>query len=316
MIWMALFGCVLVSFLFSGIESGVLSVNRVRLRHNALRGEQAAQQLDVLLKRIERLMITVVLITTAANILAITLLYANFTKWLGPGGAVAALLVALPVFVFVFEFLPKAIFRRFPYRTLVVFARILTTAHWLFAPLVNFAAWVMRPVFHAGREDVSGRIVAIEDLQRALAQDGGAGQFSGVERRLIGNIVDFRPLRAGDLMRPLDSVPQASAEMPIEQLLRSATETGAEQFLVIEADGSVGGLIRVTDLLLDGVSAGRVQSYVRRVISVASGERALETLRKLRAARLPLAIVTNGAQKPAGVLSSEQLVRRLLGGEK
>jgi len=316
MIWIALLACLLVSFLFSGIESGVLSVNRVRLRHYARRGEEAAQQLDKLLLRMERLMITVVLITTAANILAVTLLYAQFTKWLGPAGALVALAVALPVFIFGLEFLPKAIFRRFPYRTLVVFARILTTAHWLFAPLVNFAAWIVKPIFQAKREEVSGRIVAVEDLQRALAQEGAAGQFTASERALLGYIVDFRPLRAGDLMQPLESVPLASTEMPIEQLLRTAAETGAEQFLVMEPDGSAGGIIRVTDLLLDGVKSGRVQSYVRRVIAVPSDERALETLRKLRAARLPLAAVTDAAQKPIGVLSSERLVRRLLGGEK
>src|SRR5690606_8596581 len=60
MIWLALLACLIVSFTFSGIEYGVLSVNRVRLRHYARRGEEAAQKLDSLLTRIERLMVTVV----------------------------------------------------------------------------------------------------------------------------------------------------------------------------------------------------------------------------------------------------------------
>ncbi|MGH8046447.1 MAG: CNNM domain-containing protein [Chthoniobacterales bacterium] len=316
MIWVGLLACVFISFLFSGIESGVLSVNRVRLRHHARRGEEAAMKLDAMLLRLERLMITVVLVTNGANIIAVTLLYTEFTRLLGPPGVFVALAVALPLFTYGLEFLPKAIFRRFPYRTLVIFARILTTAHWLFAPLVNFAAGIIRPIFQASRETVSGRIVAVEDLQRALTQDGNSGQFSAAERALMGHIVNFRPLRAGDLMEPLDSVPQASPEMTIERLLREAAEANAEQFLVIESDGAPGGLVRVTDLLLDGVRAGRVQSYVRRVVAVAVNEHALETLRKLRAARLPLAVVMDNAQKPVGVLSGEQLVRRLLGGEK
>ncbi len=177
MIWVALLACLFVSFLFSGLESGVLSVNRVRMRHYARRGEEAAQKLDHLLLRLERLMITVVLITNGANILAVTLLYAQFTKWLGAPGAIVALLVALPIFILGLEFLPKAIFRRFPYRTLVVFAHILTTAHWLFAPLVNLTAWALRPLFHASRESESGRIVAVEDLQRVLGQNAGDGRL-------------------------------------------------------------------------------------------------------------------------------------------
>ncbi len=316
MIWLSLLACLFVSFLFSGIESGVLSVNRVRLRHYARRGEEAAQKLDHLLLRLERLMITVVLITNGANILAVTLLYTQFTKWLGAPGALLALLVALPIFILVLEFLPKAIFRRFPYRTLVVFAHILTAAHWLFAPIVNFTAWALRPIFHAGREVESGRIVAVEDLQRVLGQSAKDGHAHDAERLLLKHIVDFRPLRAGDLMLPLDLVPKVRPDTAISDLLRQAAVTDAEQFLVVDEDGEIGGLVRVLDLLLDGVSSGRVQSYVRRVVSVPTSERALETLRKLRAARLPMAVVLDAGGRPAGVLASERLVRRLLGGEK
>jgi CBS domain containing-hemolysin-like protein len=316
MIWLGLIACLFVSFLFSGIESGVLSVNRVRLRHYARRGEEAAQKLDHLLLRLERLMITVVLITNGANILAVTLLYAQFTKWFGAPGAIATLAVALPIFILGLEFLPKAIFRRFPYRTLVVFAHILTAAHWLFAPVVNFAARVLRPIFHASRESESGRIVAVEDLQRVLGQNAGEGRFGDAERMLMKHIVDFRPLRAGDLMLPLELAAQVRPDTSVPDLLRQAAESDAEQFLVLDEDDGISGLVRVLDLLLDGVSAGRVQSYVRRVVAVPAGERALETLRKLRAARLPMAVVLDAAGKPAGVLTGERLVRRLLGGEK
>jgi CBS domain containing-hemolysin-like protein len=75
-------------------------------------------------------------------------------------------------------------------------------------------------------------------------------------------------------------------------------------------------LVRVADLLLDGVRSGRVQSAMRRVVSVASGDRAIEALQKLRAARLPMAVVIGEGERPVGVLTSEHLVRRLLGGRK
>jgi putative hemolysin len=316
MTWLALLACLFVSFLFSGIESGVLSVNRVRLRHYARKGEEAAQKLDHLLLRLERLMITVVLITNGANILAVTLLYAQCTKWLGSAGAGVALLIALPIFILGLEFLPKAIFRRFPYRTLVVFAHILTTAHWLFAPIVNLTAWLLRPIFYASRESESGRIVAVEDLQRVLGQTTAGAPLGETERMLMKHIVDFRPLRAGDLMLPLDSAPQVRSDLAVPDLLRLAAQSEAEQFIVVDENGEVSGIVRVPDLLLDGVTAGRVQSYVRRVVAVPASERALETLRKLRAARLPMAVVLDAAGKPSGVLASERLIRRLLGGEK
>jgi CBS domain containing-hemolysin-like protein len=316
MIWLAFFACLLVSFLFSGIESGVLSVNRVRLRHYARRGEEAAQKLDTLLERVERLMTTVVLITNAANIVAVTLLYSQLTRWMGPLGAVVTLVILLPIFVLGLEFLPKAIFRRFPYRTLVIFARMLTAAHWLLAPVVNLGAWALGPFFRGGREDESGRIVTVEDFKRHIALAESRGQRTSAERAMLDHVVDFRALRARDVMQPLEKVPQLPSETPIGELLRKAAETDESRFLVREADGEVSGMVRVLDLLLDGVNTGRVQSYVRRVVMVGADEQALEALTKLRAARLPLAVVTDAQGRPEGVLTSEDLVRRLLGGGK
>ncbi|PWU09894.1 MAG: magnesium/cobalt efflux protein, partial [Verrucomicrobia bacterium] len=46
----AIFACIFVSFVFSGIESGLLSVNRVRLHHYAKSGNEVATTLHSLLK--------------------------------------------------------------------------------------------------------------------------------------------------------------------------------------------------------------------------------------------------------------------------
>jgi CBS domain containing-hemolysin-like protein len=316
MIWLAFFACLLVAFTFSGIEAGVLSVNRVRLRHNARNGEEAAQNLDRLLTRIERLMTTVILITNGANIVAITVLYMKFTDWMGPWGAVPVLLVALPVFVFGIEFLPKAIFRRFPYRTLVIFARILTVADWLLAPFINLGSLLVKPLLRAGRESESGRIVSVEDLRRSLAIGDTPGQKAPPERALIDNIVAFRPLRAADLMQPLDDVPCIGPDVAVTELLRRASNLDASRFLVVGGDGAVSGFVRVMDLLFDGVKSGRVQSYMRRIVTVGAGDRAMDALKKLRDARLPVAVVLGAEGRPAGVLTAEHLVRRLLGGDK
>jgi CBS domain containing-hemolysin-like protein len=316
MIWMIFGLCLLVSFVFSGIESGVLSVNRVRLRHHALNGEEAAQKLDDLLRHMERLMTTVVLITNGANVVAITVLYMQLTDALGPLGAVVALLVALPLFVFGLEFLPKAFFRRFPYRTLVVFARILTVADWLLAPVVKPGMMLLRPFLRTSREAESGRIVSIEALKRTMQNTEALGLRSTAERLMIEHIVDFRPLKAGDLMLPLDRVPQVGPDTLVADLLRQASSLDASRFLVVEPDGAVSGIVRVIDLLFDGVRTGRVQSSMRRVVTVDRDERAMEALQRLRAARLPLAVVLDAARRPIGELTSEHLVQRLLGGAR
>lgn len=314
MIWLVFLLCLVVSFMFSGIESGVLSVNRVRLRHFARRGEEAAVQLDQLLNRTERLVTTVVLVTNAANVGALTILYLQFTGWLGAGGAIAALVVALPIFIFGLEFLPKAIFRRFPYRTLVVFARILSGVSAVLSPIVNFGAWVVRPLLRAGRESASVRIVSFHDLKRIVSESAERGHLTEAERELIGHIVDFRAVRVEELIDPVGEDAKVRPEMLVTDLL--ANSHGDDRYLVVDERGEVHGLIRVADLLFDGITGGRLQSYVRRVVTVPGRETAMSALRKLRAARLPVAVVTDDSGALLGTVTSEHLVRRLCGERK
>ena len=66
--------CWIISFFFNGIESGLLSIDPVRLRQNVKRRLPAALQLNRLLKRPERLLATVLLVTNAADIVALLLL--------------------------------------------------------------------------------------------------------------------------------------------------------------------------------------------------------------------------------------------------
>ena len=65
--------CWIISFFFNGIESGLLSIDPVRLRQNVKRRVPAALQLNRLLKRPERLLATVLLVTNAADIVALLL---------------------------------------------------------------------------------------------------------------------------------------------------------------------------------------------------------------------------------------------------
>jgi Mg2+/Co2+ transporter CorB len=119
MIWLAVIVLLLVSFTFSGIEAGILSVNRVRLRHHVNLGDRAALKLDRLLARPGRMLGTVLLVTNLMNIWAITLISQKLVAALGTWrGYAVTFAVCLPLLVLVLELFPKSLFRRFPYRAL------------------------------------------------------------------------------------------------------------------------------------------------------------------------------------------------------
>ncbi len=93
-------GCWAISFLFSVIEAGLTSIDPVRLRHHVKLNRAAAVWLDRLLKTPERLLVTVLLVTNFADIIALLLLTRTLVSRFGTGGFVLAIVIALPIYLF------------------------------------------------------------------------------------------------------------------------------------------------------------------------------------------------------------------------
>src|SRR5438034_2327615 len=100
MIGFIIFYCWIVSFFFNGIESGLLSIDPVRLRQNVKHRVPAALRLNRLLKHPERLLVTVLLVTNAADILGLLLLTRELVRACGYAGFFFSLAIALPIYLF------------------------------------------------------------------------------------------------------------------------------------------------------------------------------------------------------------------------
>src|SRR5437870_376567 len=140
MIWLAVALCMFVSFMFAGVEAGILSVNRVRLRHQLKLGDKSASKLERLLAHPERLLFTVLLVTNFMNVCVILLSTQEMVLWLGHRGYVVALVVCLPLYLLGFELLPKSLFRRFPYRALAALSELLRITELALSPVTRVAA--------------------------------------------------------------------------------------------------------------------------------------------------------------------------------
>src|SRR5437588_12214181 len=92
--------CWIVSFFFNGIESGLLSIDPVRLRQNVKRRVPAAVRLGRLLKHPERLLVTVLMLTNAADILGRLVLARHLVRLFRWTGFCIVLWVALPSYLF------------------------------------------------------------------------------------------------------------------------------------------------------------------------------------------------------------------------
>ncbi len=311
-VWFVILCCWIVSFFFNGIESGLLSIDPVRLRQNVKRRLPAALKLNRLLKHPERLLATVLLVTNAADIIALFLLTSQLVRWYGYAGFFFALLIALPVYLFLLSVLPKALFRRFPFRALVRLAGVLEFTSILFSPLLELGARLGKLLLpgHAGRR---GRLFAArEELKQITSQSEREGALTATERVMIHSVVDFRGAKVSDVMLPSAKVVALQSDASTQQALELSASTGLDHLPVLAPDGQPTGLINVLDILLDRNGNKPLGYYVRRIITTPEDEPAYRIMQQLRATRLGLAAVVDRNKNFCGVVAVEDLIRRLV----
>ena len=312
MIWLAVGACILVSFVFSGVEAGILSVNRVRLKHRLKLGDRAARKLNRLLARPDRVLMTVIIVTNLMNIFALALTTHAMAQIYGPRGYFIAGVLALPIYLLGVELLPKALFRRFPYRALALLAGPLELADLLLTPFHIVGDTLFRVCFRRRPTERAKLFVAREDFKYLTIQSEHEGTLTRDERQMIHNVVDFRAISARDVMVPMEKVHAVRARAPLSELIAKSLAAHIDCWPVLAETGEIVGLVNVFDIALDRRRDGLVERYQRRIVKVAPDEPAYSVLRKLRAARTTLAAVLEAGAKPVGIVTWEELVKRLV----
>ncbi|HEU0275012.1 MAG TPA: CNNM domain-containing protein [Candidatus Udaeobacter sp.] len=307
-----IFCCWIVSFFFNGIESGLLSIDPIRLRQNVKRRVPAAVRLNRLLKRPERLLVTVLLITNAADILGLFLLTHELVRLWGFSGYFLSVAVALPVYLFLLSVLPKSLFRRFPFRALAQLGSILELASFLFSPLLELGARVGKLLLPERAKRRARLFAGREELKQITKQSELEGSLTATERVMIHNVVDFSGVKVRDVMLPRAKVVALSSTASPEEAVELGASSGFNRLPVITRAGQPAGLVNVLDILLDQNGSKPLDNYVRRLVTTGEQESAYRVVQQLRAARLGLAAVLDRKKNFSGIVTIEDLIRRLV----
>jgi putative hemolysin len=307
-----IFCCWVVSFFFNGIESGLLSIDPVRLRQNVKRRVPAALRLNRLLKHPERLLVTVLFFTNAADILGLLLLTWELVRSFGYAGFFVALVIAFPVYLFLLSVLPKSLYRRFPFHALARLAGVLEFLSILLWPIFELGARLGQLLLPRRAAKDARLFAARDELKQITAQSEREGTLSASERAMIHNVVDFWNIKAREVMVRLPNIVAVQPGASTEETLQLSASSGLDRLPVITREGQPTGLVNVLDILLERDGAKPLSTYVRRIVLTTEEELAYRIVQRLRAARLGLAAVLDDKKSLRGIVTIEDLIRRLV----
>jgi putative hemolysin len=307
-----IFSCWCVAFLFNGIESGLMSIDPVRLRYRVNRNVPDAIRLNRLLEHPERLLVTVLLVTNLADILGLLLLTRRLVWDFGAAGFLISIVISFPIYLFLLAVLPKSLFRRFPFRALVALAGLLEVISTLLWPVLEFGGLIGTFFLRQRSPEESRLFAAREEFKQITTQSEREGSLTATERAMIHNVFDFKNVKVREVMMPLAKIVSVQSDTPVEKALDLSAASGLDRLPIITPEGEATGLINILDILFDKNGARSISHYARRIVSTREDEPADLVIQRLRAARLGLGAVLDAKKKLIGFVSSEDLIRRLM----
>lgn len=309
---------VLASAFFAGYETGLISLNRMRLHHEAQRNDRRAQILEAFINNPDRLLGITLTGANISHVMISVFATALFVKWMGEGFGVefAAELFISAIVLVLGEIVPKTLFRRYPHRLCITLADVLSAAAWFLAPIVLVLSMLMRFVARVSRPDGRRRTFSVtrEELKH-LAREGEVdGELTADEREMILGVFDFPFKTIFEVMIPLGRTVTVGRDTTVADLLAISDRTGYARFPV--RDGAeIPGIVNVYEILFDPAATGdkTIAQYMRKPPVVVATERVNRLLPRLRASRTPLSVVINPEGQSIGIVSIEDIVEEIVG---
>ncbi len=313
--------CVAGSGFFSGCETGLMSVSRVRLSHATTgRTDRRVAQLKRLLHHLEDPLLTCLIGTNLCNVFASAVLTVALTARYGERGEWLAVLIMSIVIILFGEILPKVLYREFPERLTLASARQIQLSMMILAPV----RWLLRAYSRLWRRilpDTPGGSVSHLDRHGVSAllltqarPDNQDLQF----RQSVRRFLELAHLNLSHIMRPAAEMVTVASTATVAECLRLAARSGFSR-LPVEGGGpaEIAGWILVKDLLflqeVEQVASSLPAALVRSPLLVDVAMSPHELFEELHAQGEQLAVVVGRQGHTLGLVTLEDLSEAVVG---
>jgi CBS domain containing-hemolysin-like protein len=170
----------------------------------------------------------------------------------------------------------------------------------------GLGSWSCRRAKHARL------FAAREELKQITAESEREGSLTATERAMIHSVVDFRGVKVRDVMLPSAKAVALQPNASTQGALELSAASDLDRLPVIPPEGQPAGLVNILDILLDEDGDRPLGNYVRRIVITTEEEPAYRIMQQLRAARLGLAAVLDQKKNFCGIVTLDDLIRRLV----
>jgi Mg2+/Co2+ transporter CorB len=310
---------ILLSGFFSSSETGLMAINKYRLRHLANKGHRGAKLAQKLLRTPDRLIGLILLGNNLVNIMAASIATVIGIRLFGNNGVWIASLVLTVVILIFAEVAPKTVAALHPERiafpasyVLFLLLKILYPVVWLVNALANF---VLRPF------RVRTNVDLIEHLNReelrTLVKEGG-GRIPDDHQRMLVNILDLEQATVEDVMIPRQDIVGIDLDDDWEEILLQLTQTVYTRMPVFRVSiDQVEGLLHIrtviSKLAHGALTFDELKRSVRRPYFIPEGTALTQQLLEFQRRERRMGLVVDEYGDIQGMVTLDDILEEIVG---
>ena len=310
---------ILGSAFFSSSETGLMSLNRYRLRHLADKNHGGARRALKLLQRPDKLITLILLGNNFINVLITQLAtYIGYRLYGEAGIAIAAGLLTLILLLFA-EVTPKTLAATNPERIALPAAYVYQPLSKLLMPLVAVIDWMAKGVlklFLLSDRGESGDALTSEELRVAVTETSGLIPDS--HREMLLSILDLEKVTVDDIMVPRSEIIGIDLEDEWHDTLKLITNLSYTRIPIYS--GNIDNLVGVAMmrkilplLLKDDFSAESLVELAREGYFIPEGTPLTTQLINFRKNRRRVGFVVDEYGDIQGLVTIEDILEEIVG---
>ena len=314
----ALVVLIILSGCFSGSETGMMALNRYRLRHLARSGHRGARRASHLLERPDRLIGLILLGNNFVNIAASSLATVLALRLFGEAGiAIAAGLLTLVILIFA-EVAPKTFAALHPERVAFPAAHVLTVLLVVLQPLVIAVNWMANGVLRMLRLSPAGAdrdALSREELRTVVAEAGAL--IPRRHRQMLMGVLDLEKVTVEDIMIPRQEINAIDLDDPPSEILEQITHAQHTRLPLYRGDiNEIEGILHLRRVLAPPYEDGLAE-YLRAQASepyfIPAGTPLSVQLLNFQRAHERIGLIVDEYGEIEGLATLEDLLEEIVG---
>lgn len=315
--------CLLVmSALFSSMETAFSTVNKIRLKHQAANGSKKAERALKIAENFDKALTTILVGNNIVNILSSSLATiictSLFAEKFGTATAAAISTASMTVLVLIFgEIMPKSFAKQHAESCALAFAGLLGAIMWLLTPISAIFAQLQKAMAKLSKGEDAPNFTE-DELKYIINEIEDQGVLEEQESELVKSALEFDETTIEQILVPRVKVVAVERNDDVDEIMEIFIRDRYTRLPVYDKSiDNIIGLINEKDFFkLKFCSEGKpinIEDIIQKALYVSEMKLISEVLYEMQRTKIHMAIVKDQYGGTSGIVTMEDIIEELVG---